>query len=74
MEALEGADVAVIATEWPELRNLDWAAAARAMAAPVLLDGRRLLDGDALRALGFRYETVGAPVSADPVRAVAAAR
>jgi UDPglucose 6-dehydrogenase len=74
MEALEGAGLAVIATEWPEFRALDWAAAARVMAAPVLLDGRRLLDGDALRALGFRYETVGAPVFADRVEAVAAAR
>ena len=28
LEALEGADAAVIVTEWPELRDLDWAEAA----------------------------------------------
>ena len=67
-EALEGAGVAVIGTEWPEFRELDWKTLAAKMDAPVVIDGRRLLDGPAMRALGFRYEAVGAPGSAQPVR------
>jgi UDPglucose 6-dehydrogenase len=62
-EALRGAGAAVIGTEWPEFRHLDWAALASTMAAPVVIDGRRLLDGQAMRALGFRYQAVGAPSS-----------
>ena len=31
LDALDGADAAVVVTEWPELRELDWAERARAM-------------------------------------------
>jgi UDPglucose 6-dehydrogenase len=62
-DALEGAGAAVIGTEWPEFRQLDWRSLASKMAAPVVLDGRRLLDGPTMRALGFRYEAVGASAS-----------
>ena len=61
LEALEGADVAVIATEWPAYRNLDWAAAKGAMAHPVVVDGRRLLDPVQMTALGFDLWAVGSP-------------
>lgn len=57
--ALDGADIAVIGTEWPIYRDLDWAAIRSTLRAPIILDGRRLLDGAAMRALGYRYETVG---------------
>jgi UDPglucose 6-dehydrogenase len=59
LEALTGADAAVLVTEWPELGELDWAAAARAMRRAVLVDGRNMLDADELRAHGFEYEGVG---------------
>jgi UDPglucose 6-dehydrogenase len=59
--ALAGAGVAVIGTEWPEFKSIDWAAAARTMAARIVIDGRRLLDPAAMRGLGFRYEAVGVP-------------
>jgi UDPglucose 6-dehydrogenase len=58
-EAVLGADAIVIATEWPEYVNLDWAALRVAAASPLLIDGRRLLDPDAMAALGYRYEAVG---------------
>ena len=64
--ALEGAEAAVIATEWPEFRDLDWARASSVMAAPVVIDGRRLLDPRAMRGLGYTYERVGTP-SGEPV-------
>ena len=63
MEALVGAEVAVIATEWPEFKELDWAGAREVMAVPLVIDGRRLLDPGEIRALGFRYERVGSPSS-----------
>jgi UDPglucose 6-dehydrogenase len=63
LDALTGAEAAVIATEWPEFRELDWAAARPLMADPLVIDGRRLLDPAAMRALGFRYERVGSPAT-----------
>jgi UDPglucose 6-dehydrogenase len=63
LEALDGADAAVLVTEWPELRELDWAAAGERMRNRVIVDGRNLLDPEALRALGFTYEGIGRPVS-----------
>jgi len=60
--ALEGADAAVVVTEWPELRELDWAEAGGRMRGAVVVDGRNLLDADEMRALGFTYEGVGRAV------------
>ncbi|CAN5155668.1 UDP-glucose 6-dehydrogenase TuaD [soil metagenome] len=59
LEALEGADAAVLVTEWPELRDLDWSAAGSRMRNRLLVDGRNMLDPDELRALGFEYEGIG---------------
>jgi UDPglucose 6-dehydrogenase len=62
LDALADADAAVIVTEWPELRALDWAAARKGMRGNVVVDGRNLLDADAMRDLGFVYEGIGRPV------------
>jgi UDPglucose 6-dehydrogenase len=59
LEALEGADAAVLVTEWKEFRGLDWRAAAERMAGDVVVDGRNALDADAVRAAGLRYEGIG---------------
>jgi UDPglucose 6-dehydrogenase len=59
LEALDGADAAVLVTEWPEFAELDWREAAARMARPLLVDGRNFLDPDALRAAGFEYEGIG---------------
>ena len=61
-EALDGADAAVIVTEWPELRELDWSDVAARMRNRVIVDGRNLLDPEAMRALGFVYEGIGRSV------------
>jgi UDPglucose 6-dehydrogenase len=60
--ALEGADAAVLVTEWPELRELDWPQAAGRMRNLLVIDGRNMLDSKALRALGFEYEGIGRSV------------
>ena len=61
-EALDGADAAVVVTEWPELRELDWAEAGLRMRNRLVIDGRNFLDPARLRALGFAYEGVGRPI------------
>jgi UDPglucose 6-dehydrogenase len=62
LEALEGADAAVLVTEWPEFAALDWREAAERMARPLLIDGRNFLDAGTLRSVGFEYEGIGRAV------------
>ena len=64
LEALEGADAAVLVTEWPEFAALDWNAAAERMTRPLLIDGRNFLDAGLLRDSGFDYEGIGRAVEA----------
>ena len=59
LEALEGADAAVLVTEWPQLAELDWREAAKRMRNPLLIDGRNMLDPAELRAAGFTYDGIG---------------
>jgi UDPglucose 6-dehydrogenase len=59
LEALTGADACIVVTEWPEFGRLDWSAAAEKMAQPLVIDGRNLLDPEAVRAAGFVYEGIG---------------
>jgi UDPglucose 6-dehydrogenase len=59
MEALDGADAAILVTEWPEFAELDWSEAAKRMASPVLIDGRNFLDPEPVRKAGFVYEGIG---------------
>jgi len=65
LQALEGADAAVLVTEWPEFAELDWSEAAALMARPLLVDGRNFLDAEALRAAGFEYEGIGRESAGD---------
>ena len=61
MEALDGADAAVLVTEWPQFAELDWAEVAKRMANPLLVDGRNFLDPAKVRAAGITYEAIGRP-------------
>jgi UDPglucose 6-dehydrogenase len=58
-EALAGADAAVLVTEWPQLADVDWAALAETMRMRVFVDGRNMLDPEAMRAAGYVYEGIG---------------
>jgi UDPglucose 6-dehydrogenase len=62
-EAVAGADAAVIVTEWPELRALASEETRGAMANPLIVDGRNLLDPEETRAAGFAYEAIGRPTT-----------
>ena len=59
LDAVRGADAAVIVTEWGELKTLASAEVREAMANPLIVDGRNLLDPDETRAAGFTYEGIG---------------
>jgi UDPglucose 6-dehydrogenase len=63
LEAVNGADAAVIVTEWDELRTLASDEVRAAMRRPVIVDGRNLLDPEAARAAGFTYEGIGRAAS-----------
>jgi UDPglucose 6-dehydrogenase len=54
-----GVDAVVVATEWPEFRELPWATWAASGTLPLIIDGRRLLDAEALRALGYTVVQLG---------------
>jgi UDPglucose 6-dehydrogenase len=62
-EALEGADAAVLVTEWEEFASLDWASLAPRMSTALIVDGRNFLDPEALREAGFTYEGIGRPTT-----------
>jgi UDPglucose 6-dehydrogenase len=61
LDALRGADAAVIVTEWPELADIASPEVRDAMRTPLIVDGRNLLDPENVRAAGFRYEGIGRP-------------
>ena len=67
LEAVRGADAAVIVTEWDELRELASDEVRAAMANPLIVDGRNLLDPEQTRRAGFAYEGIGRPVTATDV-------
>jgi UDPglucose 6-dehydrogenase len=61
LAAAEGADVLVIATPWPQYRELKPGDLARVMKGRAVLDPYRVLDGDACAAAGLTYHTLGMP-------------
>jgi UDPglucose 6-dehydrogenase len=61
LACVEGVDAVVLATPWPQYRDLAIADLARLMAGRVLIDPYRLLDGRAAAAAGFEYHTLGMP-------------
>src|SRR3954454_20134108 len=66
LDAVRDADAAVIVTEWPELSTLATPEVRDAMAQPLIIDGRNLLDPVATIAAGFAYEGIGRPRHASP--------
>jgi UDPglucose 6-dehydrogenase len=60
-EAVAGADVLVVITEWPEFRGLDPRRLKELMRRPRIADLRNVFDPEELRGLGFSYEGVGRP-------------
>src|ERR671935_899710 len=68
-EAVRDADAAVIVTDWDEFRSLASPEIRDAMRRPLIVDGRNILDPEAVRAAGFDYEGIGrasSPLAALP--------
>ena len=59
LEAVDGAEALVIATEWNEFANVDLTALKRRMTTPIVFDGRNLLNPDTMGELGFHYHSIG---------------
>ncbi|WP_328611557.1 UDP-glucose/GDP-mannose dehydrogenase family protein [Amycolatopsis sp. NBC_00345] len=59
LAAVADCDAAVLVTEWPELKDVDWGKAAEVMGDPLLFDGRNLLDPAEQARHGFTYMSVG---------------
>lgn len=63
LEAVRGADVLVIATEWPEFAQVDLAQVRKLMRGHRIVDTRNLLDPGQVRAVGFDYVGMGRPLA-----------
>jgi UDPglucose 6-dehydrogenase len=61
LNAVQDAEALVVATEWPDFAEVDFAEVRRRMHTAIVFDGRNLLDADAIGDLGFQYYSVGRP-------------
>jgi UDPglucose 6-dehydrogenase len=59
LDAVNGAEALVIATEWPEFANIDFAEVKKRMTTPIVFDGRNLLNPETMGELGFHYHSIG---------------
>jgi UDPglucose 6-dehydrogenase len=61
LEAVDGAEALLLATEWKEFANVDLSEVKAKMHTPMVFDGRNLFNPDTMRELGFTYYAVGRP-------------
>ncbi len=64
MDAVEGVDALLIATEWKAFRAPDFEKMYRRMKAPVIFDGRNLYEPRSIARRGFTYFSIGRPTIA----------
>ena len=62
-DALHGADLVMLLTEWPEFLALDPHVLRAQVARPRILDGRNALDPERWRAAGWVYDAPGRPAA-----------
>jgi UDPglucose 6-dehydrogenase len=58
-QALEGADVLAIVTEWREFRSPEFDTMRKVLKQPVIFDGRNLYDPSLVKQFGFKYFAIG---------------
>jgi len=58
-DAAEKANALLILTEWDEFANLDLKKVKKAMANPIIVDGRNVFAAEEVRKLGFEYYSIG---------------
>ena len=59
LQASEGADAAIVLTEWNEFRGLDLTALKNSMKGDVLIDLRNVYSAESARDVGFEYTSIG---------------
>jgi UDPglucose 6-dehydrogenase len=59
LEAVTDAEALIIATDWNEFCNVDFAMLKEKMRTPIVFDGRNLLDPETMRQFGFNYYSIG---------------
>lgn len=59
IDLADDCDAVVIVTEWEEFRYLDLEKIGEVMNSKVLIDGRNVLDPEAVEAAGFKYRGIG---------------
>jgi UDPglucose 6-dehydrogenase len=59
LEALKGSDCLMIVTEWDEFKNLPLKEIKGVMKTPFIVDGRRILNPEAVKEVGFNYKGIG---------------
>ena len=59
LEAVEGAEALIIATEWSDFSNVDLEEVKGKMTTPIVFDGRNLFDPETMAKLGFHYHSIG---------------
>ncbi|MFN0146201.1 MAG: UDP-glucose dehydrogenase family protein [Dehalococcoidia bacterium] len=75
IDASADADALILATDWPEFREIDLRELAASMRNNVIVDARNFFDPARVRAAGFEYRALGRPgVEGGPVGGRAAAR
>src|SRR5262249_26526414 len=58
-DALSGADALVVVTDWNEYRHPDFGRIKETLRSPIVVDGRNLYSVEKMRAMGFRYASIG---------------
>jgi UDPglucose 6-dehydrogenase len=66
-EAVAGAEVVVLLTEWEEFRDMDPTTIGKLVAKRRVVDGRHALDADRYREAGWEYRALGRPVDPSTV-------
>jgi len=58
-EAVAQSQLLIVATEWPQFKNLDWTRVKRLMKQKNIIDGKNILDRTKMEKLGFKYIGIG---------------
>ena len=61
MDAVQGADLLVVCTEWNEFRAIAPERLKEAMRGDLVVDLRNMYEAPAMKAAGFRYQSIGRP-------------
>lgn len=66
-DALAGADALLILTEWNDFRRPDFQRMKSLLKHPIVFDGRNIYEPQKMRALGFKYFSIGRPNGNQPL-------